>query len=217
MTNKRFISNRRARRQGGNNLLEFALLSLFLVPAFFGTVSTGLALGKAVQTSQVTRDAGHMYVRQVNFSVQQNKDLIVRLANGMGMTSTGGNGVVILTQVLMIGDAECAAAGLNDSTCTNKNWPVITQRIVIGNSSLYNSTIGSPASSLIQSDGSITPTNYLKQFSCRASTLSQGTNVGLLTLQPSERTYVSEGFFRAPELAFLRRGQTMNLYARNYF
>jgi Flp pilus assembly protein TadG len=211
------ISIKREKNQRGNNLLEFALLSLFLVPAFFGTVSTGMALGKAIQTSQVARDAGHMYVRQVDFSMTQNKNLIVRLANGMGMTLTGGNGVVILTQVLMVGAAECTAAGLSDAQCVNKNWPVITQRLTVGNTGLYTSSIGNPNSNLIGSDGTITPTNYLRESSCRAQTLSQGTAVGLLTLQNAERTYVSEAFFRAPELAFLRRGQTLNLYSRNYF
>jgi hypothetical protein len=211
------LSANRVRNQRGNNLLEFALLSLFLVPAFFGTVSTGMALGKGIQTSQVARDAGHMYVRQVDFSQTQNKNLVVRLANGMGMTVNGGNGVVILTQVLMIGSAECAAGGLSAAECTNKDWPVITQRLVIGNAALYTSTIGTPNPSLLQADGTITPTNYLKQSSCRANTLSHGTTTGLLTLQPAERTYVSEAYFRAPELAFLRNGQTISLYSRNYF
>lgn len=217
MRYKILISDNRLRNQRGNNLLEFALLSLFLVPAFFGTVSTGMALGKGIQTSQVARDAGHMYVRQVDFSQTANKNLIVRLANGMGMTLTGGNGVVILTQVLMIGPAECTAAGLNDAACVNKNWPVITQRLTVGNTGLYTSTIGTPSPSLIQTDGTISATNYLKEISCRANTLTQGTTTGLLTLQPAERTYVSEAYFRAPELAFLRNGQTINLYSRNYF
>lgn len=217
MRNHVQVSPNRKRNQRGNNLLEFALLSLFLVPAFLGTVSTGMALGKGIQTSQVARDAGHMYVRQVDFSLTQNKNLIVRLANGMGMTLTGGNGVVILTQVLMIGAAECTAAGLTDAQCVNKNWPVITQRLVIGNSGLYSSTIGSPTNTIIQADGTITPTNYLQNTSCRANTLSHGTTTGVLTLQNSERTYVSEAYFRAPELAFLRNGQTVNLYSRNYF
>lgn len=214
------LSIRRKQTQRGSNVMEFALFSLFLMPLFMGTVTVGMGLGKAIQTSQIARDAGHMFVRQVDFSQPQNQDLIVRLALGMNMTRTGGNGVVILTQVMMIGPNECAAAGLSASQCTNLNYPVITQRLVIGNQSLYTSTLGTPPSGVLNPDGTIDVIDYLTDAGCRANTLSTGgpnPTTGLLTLQPAERTYVSEAFFVAPDLSFLRQGQPVSLYARNYF
>lgn len=211
---------RRGRRESGSSLLEFALFSIFLVPLFMGTVTTGVGLGKSIQVSMVARDAGHMFVRQVDFAQATNKAIIVRLASGMGMTVNGGNGTVVLSQVLMIGPSECTAANLTAAQCTNMYFPVITQRIVVGNPSLYSSVIGNPQSSLIQADGTITPQNYLTNTSCRAGSLSTGgpsPTSGQLTLQYSERTFISEAYFTLPQLSFLNHNQPVNLYARNYF
>jgi len=210
----------RNRRESGSSLLEFALFSIFLIPLFMGTVTTGMGLGKSIQVSQVARDAGHMFVRQVDFSQSSNKEIIVRVSRGLNMTLTGGNGTVVLSQILMIGPTECTAAGLNSSSCTNMNYPVITQRLVIGNGGLYTSAIGNPASGIITSNGTITPNNYLTNVSCRANTLSTGgTNptTGQLTLQNAERTFIAEAYFTVPELGFMNNNTAVNLYTRNYF
>jgi hypothetical protein len=211
------VSEKRRRGQKGNSLIEFGLMMLFLVPLFMGMTTFGIGLGKMIQASQICRDAGHMFVRQVDFSQTQNKKLIERLAVGMNMTVSGGNGTVVLTQVLMIGPDECAGGGLSTAECTNLGFPVITQQIVIGNPALFPSSIGTPPGNYLQADGTILPDKYLKEASCRAGTLSNANNTGLLTLQNSERTYVSEAYFKAPELAFLNRGVPMQLSARNYF
>lgn len=210
-------STNRKRNQRGIEITEFALFSILMIPLFMGVTSTGIALGKAIQTAQVARDAGHMFVRQVDFSLNPNKDLIVRVSAGLNMTRTGGNGKVTLTQVLMIGPNECAAANLTASQCGNLGYAVITQRLVIGNTGLTTSTVGNPPSSLLQADGTILPANYLTDAGCRANTLSNANGTGLLTLQQSERTYIAEAYFTAPELAFLNRGQALNMYSRNYF
>jgi hypothetical protein len=214
------LSPNRRRNQSGSSLLEFALFSIFLVPLFMGTVTTGVSLGKSIQVSQVARDAGHMFVRQVDFSLPSNKDIIVRLSRGLNMTVDGGNGTVVLSQVLMIGPSECNAAGLTEADCTNIHYPVITQRIVIGNSGLYTSVIGNPSADLINNDGTIDVDDYLTNTSCRASTLSTGgpnPTSGQLTLQNSERTFIAEAFFSIPELSFLNHNNPVNVYARNYF
>lgn len=206
------------RRQRGNSLIEFSLVSIFMVPMFLGTISTGVALGKFIQVAQVARDAGHMFVRQVDFSQDTNKQIIERIAIGLNMTVSGGNGVVILSRVQMIGAAECAlvAAG----SCNNLNNPVITQRITIGNSTLLTSPIGNPPGNVIQADGTILPSDYLTNTSLRASTLSTGGPnpvVGQLTLANGELSYIAEAYFTIPELSFLNRGNAVNIYSRNYF
>jgi len=211
------VSERRAKTEKGNSLIEFGLMMLFLVPLFMGMTTFGIGLGKMIQASQICRDAGHMFVRQVDFSQTPNKKLIERVAVGMNMTVDGGDGTVVLTRVLMIGPNECAGGGLSTAACTNLGFPVITQRIVIGNQALFASSIGSPPSNYLNADGTIPVDKYLKEASCRAGTLTNANNTGLLTLQNSERTYVSEAYFKAPELAFLNRGVPMQLSARNYF
>ncbi len=216
----RKTSPKRGGNETGSSLLEFALFSIFLIPLFMGTITTGVSLGKSIQVSQVARDAGHMFVRQVDFSQTTNKDIIVRLSKGLNMTIAGGNGTVVLSQVLMIGPNECTAASLSAAQCTNMNFPVITQRIVIGNTGLYTSAIGNPQSGIINSDGTIDVDDYLKNSSCRANTLSTGgpsPSIGQLTLQNAERTFIAEAYFSVPELSFLNRSIPVNLYARNYF
>ncbi|MBL8174571.1 MAG: pilus assembly protein [Bryobacterales bacterium] len=220
------MSTLRRNSQSGSSLLEFALFSIFLIPLFMGTVTTGMGLGKSIQVSQVSRDAGHMFVRQVDFSQTPNKEMIVRLSRGLNMTLSGGNGTVVLTQILMIGPAECTAAGLIGANCTNMYYPVITQRLVVGNSGLYTSAIGNPDPTLLKPDGtivskdSVTGRGYLTDTSCRANTLSTGgptPTAGQLTLQSAERTFVSEAYFTVPQLSFLNHNAPVNLYTRNYF
>lgn len=217
MERNKVVSVRR-RREQGSSIVEFSLVSIFLVPLFLGTISTGVALGKFIQVAQIARDAGHMFVRQVDFSQTSNKQIIERVALGMNMTVDGGNGVVILSRVQMIGAPQCAqvAAG----TCSNQYYPVITQRITIGNSALLTSPIGNPPSGLIQADGTILPANYLTNSGFIANTLSTGgpnPTVGQLTLADGEMTYIAEAYFTIPELSFLNRGTAVNIYSRNYF
>ncbi|MDX1980197.1 MAG: hypothetical protein SFV51_08010 [Bryobacteraceae bacterium] len=218
MKHKAQVTTRRRGNQRGIEVTEFALFSILLIPLFLGTMSVGIALGKTIQTAQVARDAGHMFVRQVDFSQSQNKELIVRIARGMNMTATGGEGVVILSQVLMIGASECAALPTG-TACDNQGYPVIVQRLAIGNSSqsFYTSTVGNPPASLLDSQGKASPADYLTDPSLRANTLTNADGTGLLTLANSERTYIAEAYFKAPELAFLNHGQPLAMYSRNYF
>ncbi|MCX6623574.1 MAG: hypothetical protein NTY38_21420 [Acidobacteria bacterium] len=219
------ISATRRRRQRGTWLLEFALCSVFIIPLFLATVGTGLSLSRAIQTTQLCRDAGHMFMDQIDFTNASNQKLIGRLAYGMGMTSdstgtinTSGNGVVILSTIMMIGSVECANAGYaNTASCPNFNKLVITDRIVVGNSALRSSTFGTPSSSIITGDGSITMYNYCTNVSAVVTSSTYATR---LNLQAGQFTYVSEAYFISPELAgFNWTGATgvNSTYAYNFF
>ena len=110
-------------RQKGNSVIEFALVTVFLVPLLLGTVNVGMNLGRSIQVTQVSRDAGHMYVRWVDFSLAGNQEIIVRLAQGLGMSRTDGNGRVTLTKIMFVGQTECEGAGLDVGQCPNYNYP----------------------------------------------------------------------------------------------
>jgi hypothetical protein len=219
------ISAKRVRRQRGTWLLEFALCSVFIIPLFLATVGTGLSMSRAIQTTQLCRDAGHMYMDQIDFSNVSNQKLIGRLAFGLGMTSdssgtinTSGNGVVIFTTIMMIGSVECAAAGYaTTGACPNYNKKVITDRTVVGNSNLRTSTYGTPATNIVAGDGSITIYNY-----CTNATVvvPASTYADKLNLQAGQFTYASEAFITTPELAgFNWTGSTgvNSTYAYNFF
>ncbi len=199
-------------RQRGNTVVEFALVISFLALLLMGTFSVGMTLTKSVQAGVVARDAGAMFMRYVDFSLAGNKDLLVRLANGMNMTTSGGNGVVIMTQIMMIGATECSAGGLSTGSCPNYNRPVVIKRMTVGNTALYTTTFGSPTPSLIQSDGTISTTNYLNDTSVRADGFT-----AVMTLNAGEYAYVSEAYFKTPEIDMPGFRDNTYVYQRNVF
>ena len=197
------------RRQRGNELIEFALVATLLLPLLFGTVVVGLNLGRSIQVTQVSRDAGHMYARNVDFSAPANQALIERLAQGLDIHATGGSGVVILSTVTFIGQAQCTAAGLSSGACANLNYPVIINRIVIGNSSARSSAFGAPNPELIDGSGNVD--DYMTNTSARADGFNS-----VLALQPGDLAYVSEVF--ASSSSYGMPGyQTTGVYCRTVF
>lgn len=200
------ITNRKNQR--GNAIIEFALVSIFLVPMLFGTVHVGMNITRSIQVMQVSRDAGHMFARYVDFSLNGNKDIIVRLAAGLGMTRTGGYGRVTLSKIMYVGAAECTAASLTDAQCKNKNYPVIMQQIVVGNTSLQASSFGSGGTK----DSQGYTQNYLTDTAARAGNFNS-----LLALQSGEFAYVSEAYFKDPAYDFLGKEKGTSIYARTLF
>ncbi len=202
----------RGKQQRGNTIVEFAVATMFLLPLLLGTVNVGMNLSRSIQVTQLSRDAGHMFVRFVDFSEPGNQDLIVRLATGLGMTRTGGNAKVILTRVMMIGADECAAGGLQVQECTNYMLPVITQQIIIGNAALSPSALGEPPSNLKDSKGEISMSDYLTDVRTRAVGFNS-----ILALQPGELAYVAEAVAEAPDLSFPGFFEQTRVYSRTIY
>eukprot|EP00456_Euglypha_rotunda_P042903 TRINITY_DN33523_c0_g1_i1.p1 TRINITY_DN33523_c0_g1~~TRINITY_DN33523_c0_g1_i1.p1 ORF type:complete len:209 (-),score=29.01 TRINITY_DN33523_c0_g1_i1:459-1085(-) len=202
----------RNKRQQGNAIVEFALVAIFLVSLLMGTFSIGMSLTKSVQAGIVSRDAGSMFMRYVDFTISSNKDLLVRLANGMGMTTNGGNGVVILTQITKIGNAQCTAGGLSAGSCPNNGRNVVAKRVVVGNAAIYTTAFGNPGAGIIQSDGTITASNYLSDTSARADAFSS-----VIALNDGEFAYLSEAYFLTPEISMPGYRDNTYVYSRNIF
>jgi len=202
-------ARRSKHRQSGNELVEFCMVTLMLLPMLFGTFTVGMNLSRSIQVSQVSRDAGHLYARAVDFSDTANKQLIVRLAQGLPITVDGGQGVVILSTITHIGDAQCAAAGLVGAACTNRDLDVFTHRIVIGNQSARSSAFGTPDPSLVGANGAVA--DYMTETSARANNFQP-----VLPLQDGEVAYVAEVYFPSPDYA-MPGFQTTGVYARTVF
>lgn len=196
-------------RRRGSEVIEFALVSTFLLPLLFGVLVVGLNLGRSIQVSQVSRDAGHLYARNVDFSALANQQLIARLAQSLNITPTGGNGVVILTTVTFIGQVQCDAAGLSAGQCTNLGQSVMTHRIVIGNSSLRQSNFGTPNASLIDSTGKVS--DYLTESSARANGFAS-----VLVLQAGQVAYVSEVYVPSSDYG-MPGFESTGVYSRTIF
>ncbi len=199
----------RRKRQGGNELIEFALVGSALLPVLFGVIVVGLNLTRSIQVAQVSRDAGHMYALHVDFSDTNNKNILVRLAQGLNITATGGNGVIILSTVTFISEADCTAGGLTSSQCTNMNQCVFTHRIVVGNTGVRASAFGTPNPTLIDTVGNVS--NYMKDASARAVGFS-----AVLPLESGDVAYVSEAYVQSSDYG-LPGYESTGVYARSIF
>jgi len=206
------------RNEKGNALLEFAAVSIVVIPLFFGMVGAGIELGRMNEAVQICRDAAHMYARGVDFSQASNQNILVTLGYGTGMTANGGNGVVIMSQFTQVYQADCTAAGLTAGQCTNLNQLVFVNRLVTGNSGLRSSNYGTPPSSLVNSQGNIAASDYLTKSSLvlTGSMATELTNAGL-TMNDGDVAYLTEFYESMPDLSFLGGSSSGGVYAKAIF
>ncbi len=195
------------RRESGNIMMEFALISVLVVPMMLGIIWGGFTIGRGIQSSQIARDTAHMFAKGVDFSSQNcsadvsscNQHLIVRLAYGTGMTRTSGNGVVILSKIAKVFQEDCDAAALTAGQCVNKGHTIFTWRAVIGNASLRTSNFGTPTPSLINLDNSIK--DQLIDTGAQAHSFDT-----VLALERGDVAYVVETYLQTPDLWGGQRG-----------
>jgi hypothetical protein len=197
--------NRRRQRQSGTEFIEFALSSLLLFPLMMGVVIIGLNLGRSIQIAQVCRDAGSMYVRGIDFSQAANKNQLVRLATGMGMTVNGGNGVVILSKVTYIPASACTGI----PNC-NSNKYVVVQRLTIGSASVTSSRLGPVGSVSTDSSGNVT--NYMTDANAVSANFTS-----IMTLAANEYAFVAEASFLSMDLSDIGGSASTGVYVRSVY
>jgi hypothetical protein len=191
------MNTRQNRRERGSMMIEFVLVSsFFLVPIIIGTFTYGFAVIRSVEAVQLTSDVGHMYSLGVDFSTQANQNLLATsLAQGLSLVAnngnvtggTTGNGVVVLSTMIMLSAANC-------NNCNNAGHVVVMNRIVIGNNGIFTTLYGNPLPSIISSAGDVT--TYESDTSARADAFSN-----LLTLTPGSIAHLAESYVTAPDLA----------------
>ncbi len=174
---------------------EFAICLPFLVLISVGTFALGVVIDRHLTVTQLVRNAGNMYARGVDFTLQQNKQLILQAADGMQMTVAGGQGVIYLSTVIVA------------QTGDNLGLPVVSERIVIANASMAQSKVGMPAAVL--SNGEVV--DYDNDPQARA-TLPAG-----VTLANNERVYVAEVFHNPVNLSFEGIFVPQGLYSVAFF
>ncbi len=208
---KRRLTNSRSR---GSALVEFVLCCLVWVPLLLGTIFVGINVARSIEVTQVCRDAGHMYAYGVDFSQPGNQAILVQLATGFYMTSTAGNGVFILSTVMLIGPEQCQAGGLqpDPGSCPNLNNIVFTRRIVVGNRSLRASNYGTPNSAHIGSGGQISSNGYLTDATMRVPGIPAA-----LSLPAGQNAFISEAYFSAPDLNWNTFSTNQGVYSSFIF
>jgi len=204
----------------GSAMLEFAVVAPALITLFFGTVGFGLMLGRYIQAVQVCRDLAHMYSDGVDFSQSGYQNIALQLAQGTGMTTTGGNGVVIFSQVMTVYQVDCNAAGY-PNTCNNLGQSVFTQRLYIGNQSLRSSSFGTPTSTLMNSQGDIASSVYLQNTD--SSVIANGFTALVEAsgqaggLPQGQSAFMVELFFSYPDISYLGNSTSGGAYVRFIF
>ena len=128
-----------------------------------GSVGVGMSLNRSIQANQVTRSAGHMYARGLNFSQTGQQTMLVRMATGLNLQLTGGDGVVYLTRAVKDGDQQCLDGGVAIASCTNsgpdRDYGAhrLRQHVASGQ------FVRSPASTFFNSNGDAAEVDYLKK------------------------------------------------------
>ena len=201
-------------RQRGSTMIEFCLSAVLWTTVLMGLSAVGMNLIRALQVEQVCRDAGRMYSAGLDFTLAGNQSLLIIVATGLNVTTSGGNGVFVFSTVEYIDTPQCAAGGLagNSSSCPNLDQYVFIQRVVVGNASLLTSPFGTPPAGIIGASGNIASSDYLTNSSARATGFGS-----LLSLTGGQVTYLTETYFSSPDFAWGSYMSGAGIYERKFF
>lgn len=220
------VKTRRLRRQSGSVIMEFALVTPFLMLLLAGSFTLGMSLNRSIQASNVIRNANVLMTRKIDLSKSENQQMLIRSAIGLNMNIAGtyapnpnGKGAIILTKVIRVGPVQCALGianyNGNTATCPNYGEYVIAQRIGIANTSRWSSAIGNPTSSLA-SDGSLSDADVASVTSNRATGFQKvEANGGLVYLEVDQFAYIGELFADVTDLNMLPWLAAPNVNIRN--
>jgi len=235
---------RRKRTQGGQEIMEFGLAAVLLVPMLIGSFVVGMNLIRSIQANQVCRDLDSMYIHGGDFSTYPMQQEAARLSQGLNLqiggswaqnqqsnTGNGGNGLVTVTQIMWIGgptSSSCVAVG-GSANCTNQNSFVFTQQIQFGNGTLENSntvSVGECPSAIVNSSGVvqnyITDARAALQGSAQTNMQtiwqsSAAVSAGTATpLTDGQVAYIVETYFQSPDLSVGSLSGN-GVYARYFF
>lgn len=184
---------RRQQSRSGNAILELSLTITALLPLLFGVAGVGTSLGRAVQATQITRDAAHMYGLGADMSNTGTQGIIRQLGSNWNMTGSG-NAVIIFSRIVKVFATDCTVAGVS---CNNQDQYVFSERIAMGNTGLRSSNYGTPPSSYLDTGGDIAPNQYMTQLSLRAN------GFNLVDIGQGQNAYLTEAFYNMPDLTFL--------------
>jgi hypothetical protein len=211
------ISARRSRMQRGNEMIEFALLSVFLVPLLLWTFIAGMNLIRVIQSQQICRELAGLYIGGLDFSTYTAQSLAVTLAQGYGLNvgtgfasgvtnmynndTNGGNGYVVVSEIMYVGSSTCASLP-SGTTCTNENQYVFVQRLDFGNNNL---TINGATAASAFGVPSATETAYGDVENYLTDSGAVAANFGSFlqsALTDGQVIYVVETWFASPDLDF---------------
>ena len=232
------VGERRRRRQGGQEIIEFGLVALLLVPLMIGSFITGMNFIRSIQANHLVGNLTNMYIHGADFTTYNMQELAHRLSQGLNLevgssfsgqnranTGNGGRGLLTVTQIMYVGtttNPNCAAVGA--ANCTNHDSFVFTQRIQFGNGTLNTespSSLGDPTApistgGIVQNPVTDPGARLPEPGQTRMKNLWQVSGDGRAPLVDGQVSYVVEGYFQSPDLT-MGVYQGKGVYARYFF
>jgi hypothetical protein len=212
---------RRKNGQGGQEIVEFGLVAMLLVPLLIGSIVTGIGLVRSIQAQHVCRDLTSIYIHGGDFSTYPMQQLAERLSRGLNLqvgssftgtqvanTGNSGDGLVTVSQIMYVGSTtsnSCIAVG--SVNCSNHDSFVFTQRVSFGNSSVSGwngSSLGDPTTTAVSAIGAIldpitdTGAKLPGTGQTNMTNLWQVSGNGRAPLQDGQVVYVVELYIQAP-------------------
>jgi hypothetical protein len=178
---------RRPKHPGTTLIRLYVLGAIFLIPLSIGIVMVTNNASRSDHAYQISHDVGSMYAQGLDFSQDANQNIALSVAEGIGIDIQGGKGVLILSKIRVVHPSDCP--GDAAISCSNKGYPVVTERYVLGNRSLRLSSFGTPAS-LDPVSGKVR--DWANDQSARANNFAS-------SLKPGEVTYAAECYLASPE------------------
>jgi hypothetical protein len=179
---------RRPKPPASSTIRLYALGAIFLVPLSIGVVLVSKNANQSDDAYKISHDIASMYAQGVDFSQGANQNIAMNVAEGVGIDMKGGKGVLILSKIRMVHPSDCPSNV--SGKCSNKGYPVVTERYVLGNQSLRSSAFGTPVS-LDPTSGKVQ--DWVNDLSARAANF-------VSSLKPGETTYAAECYLTSPEL-----------------
>jgi len=232
---------RRRKRQGGQEILEFGLVALCLyTPLLLGTFVVGMNLIKTIQAKNTVRDMADMYIHGADFSDGGYQTLAKEVGTGLNLqsptytsgtqtrddTGTAGDGIIWVSKIMYVGSGGGNNAG-------NFVW---VQRVRIGNKNLIAgnvaSILGDPSSipsGDFLADGEVDSSiiDYRNNANDKLGASGQAAMIAMwiTPLSPASRTalvdgqviYVVEGYFQTPQFSLGGAYNSNGVYARYFF
>jgi hypothetical protein len=176
----------------------YAVGAIFLVPLSIGVLLVNSSASQNDHANEISRDVASMYAQGIDFSKTENRNIVLRAAEGLGVHIDQGQGVLIISKIRVVHDSDCSSG--QQSTCSNKGYAVVTQRYVMGNAGLRSSSFGTPAR-IDTATGNVR--NWGSDISARAQDFTAHLN-------PGEAIYAAECYLTAPE-------SHVGVYSRSMF
>jgi hypothetical protein len=243
MKDRRPATERRRKTQSGQEIFEFALVAILLVPMFLGAFIVGMNLIRSIQCNQVCRDLDDMYIHGGDFSTYPIQQEAQRLAQGLNLQvgasfagneqsniGNSGNGLVTVTQVMYIGPttgSSCTAVGA--ANCTNHDSFVYTQQIQFGNGTLASAntvSVGQCPSAIMNTSGVVQnyvtdsraalPSPYQANMKSLWQSSAEVTGGTATALTDQQVAYIVETYFQSPDLSVGALAGN-GVYARYFF